>query len=348
MTGCMSAMTSRELVYATLDFKNITGIAPRDLWTLPWAEMNHGEALKQIQQDFPPDIIFLPDEYKLYKEPLNTKGNPFEVGSYTDEWGVVWQNAGKGHIGEVKEPIIAGENGWDDTSRINIPEALLTFDTKAVNEYCEKTDKFVVMTDLARPFERIQFIRGSESLFVDLALDDPKMLAMLEKIHDFNCRLFERWGQTKVDALFAMDDWGTQRSLLINPEKWKQVFKPMYRDYSDIAHKHGKRLFFHSDGNTLAIIPELIDIGFDAVNLQIFAIGVEKLAQFRGEITFWGEMDRQHLLPRGTPEDIADAVKLVRDMVWQDGGAIAQLEFGPGANPDNIRQYFASWMAYGT
>ena len=57
MAESANTMTSRELVNATLDFKNSTGVAPRDLWILPWAEMHHGEALKQIQQDFPPDIV---------------------------------------------------------------------------------------------------------------------------------------------------------------------------------------------------------------------------------------------------------------------------------------------------
>jgi uroporphyrinogen-III decarboxylase len=214
-----------------------------------------------------------------------------------------------------------------------------------VNEFCDSTDQFVLSSDLARPFERMQFIRGTEQLFIDLALENRDMLAMLERVHDFNCRLLEVWATTKVDGLFAMDDWGTQRSLLIAPDVWKARFRPLYRDYVDIAHRHGKKMFFHSDGNTLAIIPELIDLGFDAANLQIFAIGVEDLAQFKGKITFWGEMDRQHLLPHGSAQEIDDAVREVFGAVWQDGGAIGQCEFGPGANPDNVRQLYESWDA---
>jgi uroporphyrinogen-III decarboxylase len=142
-----------------------------------------------------------------------------------------------------------------------------------------------------------------------------------------------------------MDDWGAQRNLLIDPAVWKARFKPLYKDYVDIAHKHGKKFFFHSDGDTLAIIPELIDLGVDAANLQIFAIGVDNLAQFKGKITFWGEMDRQHLLPHGSANEIDAAVSKVYDTVWKDGGAIGQCEFGPGANPANVRRLFESWAA---
>jgi hypothetical protein len=83
----------------------------------------------------------------------------------------------------------------------------------------------------------------------------------------------------------------------------------------------------------------------DAVNLQIFCIGIENIAQFKGKITFWGELDRQHLLPEGTPDQIDEAVRQVYAAVWADGGAIAQCEFGAGAKPANVRQMFKTWEA---
>lgn len=99
----------------------------------------------------------------------------------------------------------------------------------------------------------------------------------------------------------------------------------------------------HSDGYTLDIIPRLIDIGLDAMNSQIFCMGVDKLKQFKGKITFWGEIDRQHLIPEGTPEQIENAVKSVYENLWDNGGCIAQCEFGPGANPDNVYRIFKTW-----
>jgi uroporphyrinogen-III decarboxylase len=214
-----------------------------------------------------------------------------------------------------------------------------------IDAFCESTDRFVVASDLARPFERMHFIRGAENLFIDLALENKGMLEMLLKVHDFYCKVLEIWSKTKVDALFAMDDWGSQRSLLINPEVWRKLFKPLYRDYVDIAHKNGKKMLFHSDGCTLDIIDDLIDVGFDAANLQIFVIGIDKLKPFRSRMTFWGEIDRQHLLPRGTPIEIDAAVNSVYETLWEPGkgGAIAQCEFGPGANPANVSRVYEAW-----
>ena len=99
----------------------------------------------------------------------------------------------------------------------------------------------------------------------------------------------------------------------------------------------------HSDGNTLSIIPRLIDLGLDALNTQIFCIGVEKLRPFKGKITFWGEIDRQNLIPHASLEEIDRAVQKVYDTLWQDGGCIAQCEFGAGGNPDNVYRIYQKW-----
>ena len=148
-----------------------------------------------------------------------------------------------------------------------------------------------------------------------------------------------------MDAISFMDDWGAQTELLISPQMWDTYFRPMYRDYIDIAHRYGKKAFMHSDGHTLRIIPKLIDLGLDAMNAQLFCMGVENLRPFRGKITFWGEIDRQHLLPYGTLQQIDDAVQSVYDTLWQDGGCTAQCEFGPGGKPENVLRVYEKWQS---
>ena len=338
-----NGITSRELVKRTLEFRNSDGPVPQDLWTLPWAYNNCGTELDSIQADYPPDIVQVPDSYKQYGKKPFSRGDFYEEGEFVDEWGVVFRNIQRGLIGEVKSPIVTDEN-WEDLSRVHFPEELLTVNTAKINEFCAGTDKFVLSSDLARPFERMQFLRGTEMFYVDLAEENPGMLKMLGRVHDFYRTLAELWCRnTDIDGFFVMDDWGTQKALLINPRMWVKYFKPMYRDYADIAHKYGKKMFFHSDGYTLDIIPHLVELGYDAVNLQIFCIGIDRIAGFRGKITFWGEIDRQHLLPHGTKSDIDAAVRKVHSAIWKNGGAIAQCEFGAGANPANVRQVFKSW-----
>ncbi len=330
-------MTSRELVKRTLAFDSPERV-PRQLWLLPWAESRYPEMLERIRRDFPDDIVSAPEAYRT---PPHTTGNQYSVGTFTDEWGCAFENCQEGIIGEVKLPFL---DTWDRLDEVLPPLELLTLDKGAVNAFCSMSDAYVIMPTFPRPFERLQFLRGTENLYCDLMYRPPELAALMGRLHEFFLSQLEVWAKTDVDALFFMDDWGSQQSLLIRPDTWRELFKPLYRDYVDIAHDYGKHAFMHSDGYIAEIIPDLIEIGLDALNSQIFCMGVDTLgARHRGRITFWGEIDRQRLLPSGTPEDIDRAVQSVREALWADGGVIAQCEFGPGANPDNVYRVFSAW-----
>ena len=278
-------------------------------------------------------------------EAYRPEGEAYRVGSFTDAWGCRFEKNAPGLWGEVKEPFIRTEDDWED---VRIPEFFLRVDTEAVNAYCRNTDTFVLAPplpdDLPRPFERLQFLRGTASLYMDLLDRPPGFLHTLERIHDFYRRVVETWANTNIDGIWFMDDWGSQKALLISPDLWRSLFKPLYREYVSLAHAHGKFAFFHSDGYILDILPDLVEIGVDAINSQIFCMGLPLLGRrFRGKITFWGEMDRQRLLPFGTPEEVSAAVRESFENLYADGGVIAQCEFGAGARPENVRAMFEEW-----
>jgi len=331
------AATPRELVYQTLNFEG-PARAPRQLWVLPWAEQHYPEELAALRRDFPDDIKGIGGHHRVLPK---TAGDPHRIGTYTDEWGATFHNIQDGVIGEVKDPLI---KDWiTDVRKVHIPRELLTIDRDAVNRDCAATDRFTMAGACPRPFEQLQFLRGTENLYADLADPPAEMLSFLKTMHDFYCELLQVWAGTDVDALMFMDDWGSQNALLISPRLWRELFKPLYRDYIQIAHGAGKKIFMHSDGHTLAIYPDMVELGLDAFNTQIFCIGVENLKPFAGKITFWGEIDRQSLLPYGTPEDIEVAVRRVHANLWANGGCIAQCEFGAGAKPENVRRVFETW-----
>ena len=332
-------MTSRELVKETLEFRNTSHRVPRQLWDLPWATIHYPQEMKRLREDFTWDFGGPATSFSAYPP---TSGSPAEVGEYVDEWGCTFLNLCQGIIGEVKEPLVKQED-WSDVDKVTIPEGWLSFDEEMVNRSCAESDLFLFGGCCPRPFEQLQFIRGTAELYMDLCDPPKKMLEFIERMHDLYCRMLTKWARTDVDALQFMDDWGSQRALLIHPDLWRKYFGPMYRDYIDIAHRHGKKAFMHSDGYTLAILPDLIDMGLDAINTQIFCMGVENLKDFRGKITFWGEIDRQNLLPYATTDEIDRAVRSVYETLWADGGCIAQCEFGAGANPANVYQVFQTW-----
>ena len=331
--------TPRELVTQALEFR-CPARAPRQLWTLPWASNHHPEELRSIIAEFPDDIAGVDGHCR---EPSPTTGDPCRIGTYVDPWGCVFTNIQDGVVGEVKHPLITD---WDsDLPRLRFPLEWLTIDRDAINRDCAAADRFIIGGACPRPFEQLQFIRGTENLYFDLGDPSAPLLDLLARMHSFYCQLLEAWARTDVDGLIFMDDWGSQRALLIRPGQWRELFKPLYRDYVQLAHAAGKKVFMHSDGHILSVIPDLVEIGVDAVNSQLFCMGIENLKPYAGQITFWGEIDRQHLLPKATPAEIDAAVRQVHALLWRKGGCIAQCEFGAGARPENVRQVFASWDA---
>lgn len=296
---------------------------------------------KKIRTEFEEDIVSAPVSLK---SPTVTKGDPYKVGEYIDDWGCRFSNIHEGIFGEVKEALVRDEE-WADVDNIHIPVEWLDFDMDEVNAFCRNTDKFVLSGHCPRPFEQLQFIRTTQELYMDLMDPSENMLAFMKKMHAFYCDLMEKWAKTEIDGIYFMDDWGSQQSLLINPKLWDEYFRPMYKDFIEIAKRYGKKTFMHSDGYTLDIYPRMIELGLDAFNTQIFCMGLDKLEQFKGKITFWGEIDRQHLLPEGTTQDIEKAVKEVYSRLWCDGGCIAQCEFGAGAKPENVYAVYQTWAS---
>ncbi|MBE0461350.1 MAG: methyltransferase [Candidatus Aminicenantes bacterium] len=332
-------MDSRKLVRKTLSFDS-PEVIPRQIWILPWAEERYPDEVQRLRSAFPDDIVKAP---LVYREPLRTKGDRYALGTYVDEWGCIFTNNHSGIIGVVKEPRIST---WDDLESFKPPESILSLDRDVVNAFCRESDCFVLAGTLQRPFERLQFLRTMKQAFIDLAEQLPELFELLSRIHQLYLKEIEIWVSTDIDAIFIMDDWGTQDKMMISPALWRRIFKPMYKEYVDVAHKYGKYVFMHSDGYITNIIPDLIEIGIDALNSQVFCMGVKDLGErFRGKITFWGEVDRQHLLPYGSREEIQRAVYELWRNLYADGGIIAQCEFGPGAKPENIFSVFETWQS---
>ena len=330
-------MTSRELVYKTLEFDNPERI-PRHLWLLPWAKIHYPKESAIIHRKYPDDIIQVPG---LFEKPLPVTGGKYTKGVYIDEWGCPFSNMEEGLMGIVSEAIV---KDWDDLKDLRLPEENLMLDVDAINSFCRSTDKFTYAGSIVRPFERFQFIRSMEQSFMDVLMEEDGYFDLLEVMHNHFCKEVEAWAQTDIDAIFLMDDWGTQNGLMVSPDIFRKRFKPMYKDYCSIARLYGKKVFMHSDGYITEIIEDLIEVGVDAINSQLFCMDMKELGEkYKGRISFWGEIDRQDILPNATRKEIKLAVEKVYHYLYDGGGVIAQCEFGPGAKPDNIEEVFKTW-----
>ena len=333
-------MTGRERVKAALCFSS-PDRAPRDIWPLPGMYLFQQGDLDAIEAEYPMDMTWCPLSEQQSRESLERLRRP---GQYTDDWGCIWHVGEPGVIGEVKVPIL---KSWSGFESFQPPWRLLKGrDFSEANRCCDRSDRFMLSGMTAQPFERMQFLRGTENLYMDIAYGTAEFRRLLEMVHEYFLSEVESWCQSNVDGVFFQDDWGSNRGPLISPNVWRDLFKPLYKEYCDRIHAAGKFAMFHSDGQISSILGDLIEIGVDAVNSQLFCMDIEQFADdHKGKITFWGEIDRQHVLAFGTVQEVEAAVRRVR-CLFDDGtgGVIAQCSWGPDNPIENIRAVYHSWL----
>jgi len=325
-------MTSRERVRRALTFEEVDRI--------PIENSFGGE----LERRFPSDVARPPFHYPAGR----SWGVENQQGWRMDIWGCVWEAGEDGVCGEVKDPPFKSD--WSALRSYQPPwEVLQGADLSQVNAACAASDRFMIPMwgDLiANPFERMQHLRGSEQLYLDLAHLEPELYRLRDMVHEYFLKQVEMWAKTDVDGIHLADDWGAQRALLISPALWRQFFKPLYRDYCNVAHAHGKLVLMHSDGYIAALLPDLIEVGVNAIDSQLFCMPIEDLAEkFAGRICFWGEIDRQRLLTSGTPDEVRAAVRRVAAAFLKNKrtGIVGQCFDGKGHRPENIEAVYDEW-----
>jgi len=324
----------RELVRKALTFETPDRL-PRDHWWQVWTEDVYPAELAELLERFPADFT-TPD----HKAPVGDR-SAFRIGQYVDAWGCVFENVCEGVHGEVKEPVI---QSWSDMDKVSPPMHLIDKGIEWVEQAPNKDSHFSMLM-FGPLFERMQFLRGTENLFMDMMEQPRELFELRDRVHEFNLKTIDAWCKTDLDALSFNDDWGTQKSLLISPELWRQIFKPMYREYAEVVHAAGKFIFMHSDGYITPVIGDLVEIGIDALNSQLFCMDIEEIGRlYKGKITFWGEIDRQWALTVEDTQMAKDAVKRLHEAIYDPrGGVIAQCQFGPGGRPANIAAVYETW-----
>lgn len=335
-------MTSKERVLHTLNFEGVDRLA-KDIWILPAAQSQYGSDLDELVATYDSDIVQMCGPFDHAYTP-----EYYQVGKYMDPWGSEWTNIQEGIIGEVKKPV------FDDYEKMQgyvSPKEQFIKEFEANRENLEKQiqvqrgrDKFVIGGWISL-FERFQYLRGTEDLYCDIALEEDEMFAMFNLTMDYIRTYVSKWLEMDIDAVAFGDDWGAQMALLISPITWKKLFKPLYKELIDMIKAAGKKVFFHSDGYIFDLYPQFIELGVDAINSQLWCMGVEKVAKdFAGKITFWGEISRQTILPNGTKEEILEAGKKMKDLLFVNGGGlIGQSEINRDVPLENVRAFTQAW-----
>jgi uroporphyrinogen decarboxylase len=179
------------------------------------------------------------------------------------------------------------------------------------------------------PLERAFAMQGMETFLANLALEPDFAESLLWKIQE-RCKVlmghFLAALGENVDIIKIGDDLGTQESLLMSPEMYRRILKPIHADYIRfIRERTPAKVFFHTDGDMFPLIDDFVEMGIDILNpIQTSAGKMSDLKELKARwgdrLTFCGGIDTQRILPTGTPDDVRAEVRRVIGILGPGGG----------------------------
>jgi uroporphyrinogen decarboxylase len=192
-------------------------------------------------------------------------------------------------------------------------------------------NRFAIMATpwLLFPLERAFAMQGMDTFLMNLALHPDFAEALLWRIEEL-CKVLmghflDALGDN-VDIIKIGDDLGTQESLLMSPDMYRRILKPIHADYIRfIRERTSAKVFFHTDGDVFPLIDDLVEIGVDILNpIQTTAGKMSDLEQLKtrwgDRLTFCGGVDTHRILPTGTPDEVRAEVRRVIEILGPGGG----------------------------
>jgi len=212
----------------------------------------------------------------------------------------------------------------------------------------EQTD-YAIVAPLGPPYELFYGLGTGdfESWMITLACEPDYVHQLYECLVDAwieNLKRFVEAVEDRVQILQFCDDFGTQQSLFLSIDMYRNLIMPHYQRGLEWIHTQtDMKVFLHSDGAIFPLIPSLIETGVDILNpVQTSAVGmdpVELKRQFGDRLTFWGgSLDCQKTLPYGTVDEVVAEVRKHVEVFAPGGGYVFTSVHNVQANvpPENV------------
>ena len=195
---------------------------------------------------------------------------------------------------------------------------------------------------LMHMYEDAWQIRGYEPFLMDMISNPEICEYILDRIMNKNIKKAEAAARAGVDVIFSGDDVANQRSLMFAPDQWRHFIKSRWAKVYAAARsiKPDIQIWYHSDGNIMDIIPELIEIGVTILNpVQPECLNIQDVKkQFGRQIVLDGTLGTQTTIPFSSADEIRQVVASRKIDLGYDGALILSpthvLE--PEVPPENI------------
>lgn len=189
-------------------------------------------------------------------------------------------------------------------------------------EQAHSQDK-VATSCITHMYEEAWQIRGYEPFLMDMIVQPEWCEFILDKLMERNMIRATAAARAGVDYIITGDDVANQNALMFSIENWRKFMKSRWAKVYSAAKaiKPDLQIWYHSDGNIMDIIPELIEIGVDILNpVQPECMDPVEIKKLYGDkIVFDGTIGTQSTMPFGSPDDVRNVIKENVSKLGYDG-----------------------------
>jgi uroporphyrinogen decarboxylase len=277
--------------------------------------------------------------------------------SFTDPWGIRYKQ--EGLFVNVLESPLHGMTTVEQIDSYNWPRADGLYSTVNLAEQAkhlfEETEyALVARNPLTTGFldRANQLMEMSEFLMTMAAAPDVAhcIIGHLLRIYMDIYTMFLDAVGPYVQMVETADDLGTQNSLLISPQMYREFIKPAEKQLYDLIHEKAPdaALFRHTDGAVFELIPDLIEVGINVLNpIQTSTNGMDQdrlKRAYGSEIIFHGALEKMEHSKEACVAEVKDRI----DALGLGGGYIlASCNHMIDVPPENIIAIFDTAREYG-
>lgn len=328
-------MNSRERTFLAIRHRTGDRI-PVDFWATSAVVQNLETASGRSYEEF----------LDYYEVDLRYIQGPRYIGPALDEGADIWgvrrsaivagsEDKAQSYSDVLTPPLGDAQSPGDVEKYAHWPDPDM-FDYSTIENQCDailQNNRLVVfMGDRLNRVAQLKpamYLRGTENIFLDLALRPEIAGAIFRKIRTFYLVYLDRIlhaAKGKIDIVLTGDDFGAQNSLLVSAPMWREFLKGGFAEYISVIKHHAAIAMHHTCGSVAAIIPDMIECGLDILQsiqpeaAEMALAGLRKT--FGRSLAFHGGISIQKTMPYGSAEDIRNEVRRIANLIKPHGGYI--------------------------
>lgn len=197
--------------------------------------------------------------------------------------------------------------------------------TGALDFFRAESDLFI-SAQVGGPVSTLDWTLGMENMMIWSLTDQEAMVAYARQLMEFEIGRALRFLDHGADMILLADDIAFNSGPLLPPACMEKLAWPFYADMIRRIKAHRDvPVFLHTDGDIRSLLDNIVACGFDGLqSLQPSASMdiADVKRRYGNRLCLWGNLDLNHLLPFGTPAEVAEQARWLCRNIGHDGGFI--------------------------